>query len=122
MTPDESFKFRLYVSGNAPNSLQAIANLEELCETYLPGCHEIEIVDVFLDPQRALTESIFMTPTLVSVSPFPGCKIVGDLSQTEPILQILGLGSAKRRDFPGLKDRKSGPQQLRRLGSPVDDE
>ena len=106
----EMFTFRLYVSGKVPNSLQAIANLTALCDTYLPGRHEIEIVDVALDPKRALAESIFMTPTLVSVSPFPGRKIVGNLSQTEPILQILGLGSAARRSFPGLKDRHASQQ------------
>lgn len=104
MTP-EFFTFRLYVAGKVPNSLQAIANLTALCEEHLPGRHEIEVVDVFLDPARALTESIFMTPTLISVSPFPGCKIVGNLSQTEPILQILGLGPGLRRNFPGLKER-----------------
>lgn len=106
----EFFTFRLYVSGNVPNSLQAIENLTALCETHLPGRHEIEIVDVFLEPARALAESIFMTPTLVSVSPFPGRKIVGNLSQTEPILQILGLGPGQRRNFPGLKERGIGHQ------------
>ena len=109
----ETFTFRLYVAGNAPNSLQAIANLTQLCETHLPGRHEIEIVDVLVDPERALTDTIFLTPTLVTVSPQPGHRIVGTLSNTEPILQILGLGSAERPTFTGLKDRSSAPQ-LRR--------
>ena len=104
------FTFRLYVAGDAPNSLQAIANLAQLCETYLPDRHEIEIVDVLLNPKRALDESILMTPTLVTDSPYPGHRIVGTLSHTEPILQILGLGAAERRDFAGLKDRDSAPQ------------
>lgn len=107
---DEVFSFRLYIAGDAPNSLQAVANLGRLCRTHLPDRHEIEIVDVLLDPKRALTESIFMTPTLVTDSPYPGHRIVGNLSNTEPILQILGLGVAKRRDFPGLKDRTAAPQ------------
>jgi circadian clock protein KaiB len=104
------FSFRLYVTGDAPNSLQAIANLTQLCESYLPDRHQIEIVDVLLDPKRALTESILMTPTLVTDSPYPGHRIVGTLSHTEPILQILGLGAAQRRRFAGLKDRDSAPQ------------
>ena len=112
MTP-AVFTFRLYVAGDAPNSLQAIANLTQICETYLPDRHEIEIVDVLLDPKRALTELILMTPTLVTDSPYPGHRIVGTLSNTEPILQILGLGAAQRRVFPGLKDRDAAPQ-LRR--------
>jgi circadian clock protein KaiB len=107
------FTFRLYVAGDAPNSLQAMANLAQLCETYLPERHKVEIVDVLLDPKRALTESILLTPTLVTDSPYPGHRIVGTLSNTEPILQILGLGAAQRRVFAGLKDRDSAPQ-LRR--------
>lgn len=109
MTADV-FTFCLYIAGESPNSLQAIANLTQLCETHLADRHEIEIVDVLLDPKRALAESIFMTPTLVTDSPYPGHRIVGTLSNTEPILQILGLGAAKRRDFPGLKDRTGAPQ------------
>jgi circadian clock protein KaiB len=107
---DDIFAFRLYIAGDAPNSLQAIANLAQLCRTHLPDRHAIEIVDVLLEPKRALTESIFLTPTLVSESPYPGHRIVGTLSNTEPILQILGLGAARRRDFPGLKDRAAAPQ------------
>lgn len=107
------FTFRLYVAGDTPNSLLAIDNLMQLCETHLPDRHSIEIVDVLLDPNRALTEEIYMTPMLVSDSPYPGHRIVGTLSHTEPILQILGLGAAERRDFPGLKDRDASPQTLR---------
>ena len=106
----ETYFFRLYVIGNATNSLQAIDNLMKLCETYLPDQHEIEIVDILADPERALAEAIYMTPTLVSVSPYPGHRIVGTLSNTEPILQILGLGPANRRAFSGLKDRPAPPQ------------
>ena len=109
----ETFTFRLYVAGSEPNSLQAIANLTQLCETHLPGQHEIEVVDISVDRNRALDDAIFLTPTLVTVSPNPGHRIIGTLSNTEPILQILGLGSAQRRTFTGLKDRASAPQ-LRR--------
>ena len=114
----EIFNFRLYIAGKAPNSLQAMANLTDLCETYLPGRHEIEIVDVCLYPSRALADEIFMTPTLVSLSPYPGRRIVGTLSNTEPILQILGLGAAQRRTVPGLKERNPVPQ-LRPLAEPI---
>jgi len=101
---EEVFSFRLYIAGNASNSREAVANLTRLCEKYLVGRHEIEIVDICQDPGPALTEGIYMTPTLVMVSPDPGRRIVGTLSNTEPILQILGLRPAVRR-FPGLKGR-----------------
>lgn len=85
------FRFRLYVAGDALNSAQAVANLNALCQAYLPDRHEIEIVDVFLESKRVLADGIFMTPTLVKLAPPPIRRIVGTLSQTEPVLQALGL-------------------------------
>ena len=87
------FKFRLYVAGNTPNSTQALANLTALCRAHLPDRHEIEVVDVFRQPQRALTDGILMTPMLVKLAPSPELRIVGTLSQTQPVLQALGLGT-----------------------------
>ena len=101
MTPDV-FAFRLYVAGDAPNSLQAIANLTQMCETHLPGHYDIEIVDVLLDPKRALAEAIYMTPMLVTDSAGKGHRIVGTLSHIEPILQILGLPQPKEMTAPSL--------------------
>jgi circadian clock protein KaiB len=91
MTPTEQFKFRLFVAGNTPNSAQAMGNLSWLCETHLRGRHEIEVVDVFREPGRALAEGIFMTPTLLKLSPGPTVKVVGTLSQPRTILLALGL-------------------------------
>jgi circadian clock protein KaiB len=85
------FKFRLYVAGDAQNSTQAIANLTALCRTHLPGRHDIEVVDVFREPKRALADGIFMTPTLIKLAPSPARTIVGSLSQRQPLLQALGL-------------------------------
>ncbi len=86
------FRFRLYVAGEAPNSAQARANLFALCEAHLPGRHDIDVVDVFAEPERALADGIFMTPTLLKLSPSPSRRIVGTLHQTQPVLRALGLG------------------------------
>jgi circadian clock protein KaiB len=92
MTQRKKFKFRLYVAGNAPNSAQAVANLCALCEEHLLGRYEIEFVDVFLEPVRALDEGIFMTPTLLKLAPAPAPRrIVGTLSQKLPLMLALGL-------------------------------
>ena len=87
------FKFRLYVAGGAQNSAQALANLEALCRTHLPDRHEIEVVDVFREPNRALADGILMTPTLVKLSPAPVQRIVGTLSQMQIVLRALGLAT-----------------------------
>ena len=85
------YRFRLYVAGRALNSVQAIANLRALCAAHVPGRHEIEFVDVFLEPKRALADAVFMTPTLLKIAPGPQLRIVGTLSQTGPVLDVLGL-------------------------------
>ena len=84
-------KFRLYVAGDTQNSAQAVANLTAMCRTYLPDQYEIELVDVFREPKRALEDRILMTPTLVRLEPSPSGRIIGNLSQTQFVLQALGL-------------------------------
>ncbi len=85
------YRFRLYVADNTQNSEQAIVNLNAFCREHLPGPYEVEVVDVFHEPKRALADGIFLTPTLVKLAPSPMRKIVGTLSQVEPLLQALGL-------------------------------
>jgi circadian clock protein KaiB len=93
MSISKMFKFRLYIADETQNSGQALANLRSICNTYLPGKHEIELVDVFKDPDRAMQDRIFMTPTLVKLSPGNVETIIGTLSQTNLVLQVLGLGA-----------------------------
>jgi len=88
------FRFRLYVAGDATNSTQAIANLNALCREHLPKRHEIEVVDVFRHPERALHDGIFMTPALVKLSPSPVRNIIGALSNVDTVLLALGLDKA----------------------------
>ena len=93
MTRRTLFRFRLYVAGDAKNSLQALANLNALCRIHLPGQHEIEIIDVMQEPKRGLADGIYLTPTLVKMAPKPLRHIVGSLSQTNTVLLALGLDS-----------------------------
>lgn len=88
------FKFRLYVAGDAPNSVQAISNLKAICQAYTSNRYHIEIVDVLREPKRALVDGIFMTPTLVKLAPSPVRRIVGSLSQAQPVVEFFGLGVA----------------------------
>ncbi len=85
------YAFRLFVAGDTSNSLQAIANLQALCKACLPDRHSVEIVDVFLAPARALTDGVFMTPTLIKLEPLPARRIIGTLSQLNVVLQALDL-------------------------------
>lgn len=94
MNPTPSFKFRLYVAGDAYNSTQALSNLTAICQSHLPDRHHIELIDVLADPKRAHADGILLTPTLVKVGPAPVRRIVGTLNQLEVVLRALGLETA----------------------------
>lgn len=87
---------RLYVAGGAPNSLQAIANLEAICREHLKDGHKLEVVDVLKQPQRAMAEGVIVTPSLAKLSPLPAANVVGNLSDKDKVLLALGLGSTDR--------------------------
>ncbi len=90
---DGVYRFRLYVAGDAQNSATARANLTAICKASLADRHDIEVVDVLDDPGRAFADRIFMTPTLVRLSPGPVRTIVGTLSDTEKVLTAMGLSA-----------------------------
>ena len=87
---------RLYIAGDAPNSLQAIANLVEICHQHLKDGHKIEVVDVLKYPLRAMAQGVRVTPTLAKLSPGPIANIVGNLSDKRKVLVALGLGRKLR--------------------------
>ncbi len=91
MNNPDIFEFCLYVADDTVNSSCALANLRAICNRYLPERHKIELVDVFKEPGRALEDRIFMTPTLVKLTPGRVARIVGTLSQTSLVLEALGL-------------------------------
>lgn len=93
MSRRPSFKFRLYIAGDTENSAQALSNLTAFCGKHLENRHEIEIVDVFREPGRALEDRIFMTPTLVKLAPGHVQRIIGTLGQSLSVMQALGLGT-----------------------------
>jgi len=91
MTQPPPMKFRLYIAGDAPNSVLAVANLHAICQEHLPGRHEIEVVDVVSHPKKALADGVLLTPTLVKHAPNPVRTIVGNLSDRQAVLRTVGL-------------------------------
>ena len=85
------WELRLYVAGQTAKSLQAFANLKQICEEHLGGKYKIEVVDLMKNPELAKGDQIFALPTLVRKLPEPVRKIIGDLSNTERVLVGLDL-------------------------------
>jgi circadian clock protein KaiB len=83
-------KLRLYVAGNGPNSVHAIANAKALCSEHCASGYVLEIVDLMTHPLRALTDGIVVTPTLLRLSPPPLLRIIGTLSNKDEVLAALG--------------------------------
>ena len=85
-TASRAWELRLYVAGQTPKSLRAVANLKRICEEELAGQYHIEIIDLLERPQLAHGDEIIAVPTLVRKLPVPIRKIIGDLSDTEKVL------------------------------------
>jgi circadian clock protein KaiB len=84
-------RLRLYVADNSPASARARAHLEALCRRYLPGAYALEVIDVWLEPDRALADDVWVTPTLKKIAPPPAAVIWGDLTNTADVLAALGI-------------------------------
>jgi circadian clock protein KaiB len=80
------WQLRLYVAGQTPKCLTALANLKQICEEHLPGQYELEIIDLLENPRLAREDQILAIPTLVRKLPTPLRKIIGDLSNRERVL------------------------------------
>jgi circadian clock protein KaiB len=87
----EIFDLVLYVAGQTPKSLAAIANLHRICDDNIRTCFRVEVVDLQKDPQRAKEDQIVAIPTLVRKLPPPMKKIIGTLSDEENVLVGLNL-------------------------------
>jgi circadian clock protein KaiB len=88
---DEKWELRLYTAGQTPKSLAAFRNLKKVCDEYLPGRYEIEVIDLLANPRLAKDHQIVAIPTLVKKLPDPIRKIIGDLSDVERTLVGLDL-------------------------------
>jgi circadian clock protein KaiB len=91
-TPEPgAYNLRLYVAGQTPKSLAAIANLKAICEDHLSGRYSIEVIDLTITPQLAAGDQIVALPTLVRTLPPPLKRVIGDLSNTERVLVGLDI-------------------------------
>ena len=88
---NETWELRLYVAGQTPKSVAALANLKRYCEEHLVGRYTLEVIDLLKHPQLAEGDQILAIPTLVRKVPEPIRKIIGDLSNEEKVLVGLDI-------------------------------
>lgn len=79
------------MTGTTPRSARAIRNIRTICEDYLPGRYDLEVIDIYQHPDHVRAEQIIVTPTLVKQMPLPVRKLIGDLSDTARVLAGLDI-------------------------------
>jgi circadian clock protein KaiB len=93
MASQEAFgsKLRLYVARSTPSSVRAEHNLVIALEQLPEGFTftNVEIIDVFLQPKRAITDGVVVTPTLIGSTSHKRIVLIGDLSDQVQLKRIL---------------------------------
>ena len=82
---------RLYITGMTKRSARAIENLRTFCEKHLAGHYELQVIDVYQQPELARTEQIVAVPTLIKKLPLPLRRLIGDMSDEERVLVGLDI-------------------------------
>ncbi len=87
------YVLRLYVTGATARSLRAITNVKAICEQYLKGSYDLEVLDIYRHPEQLREDQIVAVPALVKRLPAPLRLLVGDLSRPEQVLSGLGIAA-----------------------------
>ena len=87
--PVTRYALRLYITGQTPRSRQSVENLRALCDKYIPGHFDLEVIDIYQQPAMAAAGQIIAAPTLIKSMPLPLRRLVGDFSDQNRV--ILGL-------------------------------
>jgi len=92
---NDKYILRLYITGTTSRSVLALTNLKKICEEYLEGRYELEVIDLYRMPNLAKDEQIIAAPTLIKKLPLPFRRIIGDMSDVEKVLMGLDLRKVK---------------------------
>jgi circadian clock protein KaiB len=87
----ETWQFELYVTGNTARSALAVENLQGICHDYLQGRCHVDVFNIMEHPELTVEKQISASPYLIKTYPLPERKMVGDLSDTNKVLQSLDI-------------------------------
>ena len=94
----ERYVLRLFVAGMTPRAGRAIENVRNVCKEHLDGRFELEVVDIYQQPELAKGEQIIAAPTLLKMLPLPLRRIIGDMSDRDRLLMGLDLAVHETAD------------------------
>jgi circadian clock protein KaiB len=90
---NEHYTLRLYIAGNNLRSQMAVENVKKICEEYLKGRYDLDVVDIYQDHSKNPVDLVLAAPTLVKKLPLPLRKVIGDMTRKEKVLVGLDLVS-----------------------------
>jgi circadian clock protein KaiB len=89
--PTSKYVLRLFVAGATARSCQAVLRVRRLCEAELKDNCELEVIDIYQQPELARSNQIVATPTLIKVLPRPVRRFIGNLLNTTGLFAELDL-------------------------------
>lgn len=93
----EKYVLRLFITGMTPKSVAAVENVRKICEENLKGRYELEVIDIYQQPQYAKNEQLLAAPTLIKKLPLPLRRLIGDMSNKERMIVGLDLVPKKEK-------------------------
>jgi len=99
----KTWKFAVYITGDATGSVSAINSLRQVCDSHLGDDYAIEVINLLEHPELARQHQILATPTVIRTFPLPERRVIGDLSIPELVVTYL--------DLPIHRDQTSGPRE-----------
>lgn len=91
----QGYVLRLCISGMTQRSRDAVVNLKRICDGHLDADYELEVIDLYQQPELAARYNVIATPTLLKEAPLPSRQLFGDLRDTEDVLRKLGIVDRK---------------------------
>lgn len=91
----EKLMLQLYVSGMSPKSLDAIRNINRICDQHLKDTYTLEIIDIYKHPELAAEHSVIFSPSLIKHYPLPKKILIGTLQDTDKVMKALGINIDK---------------------------
>lgn len=87
----QAYELRLFIIGASPNSIRAVENIKAICDEYLQGRYNLEIIDIHQQAKLAEDQNVVALPLLIKKTPGPERRLIGDMSDKQRVLKGLGL-------------------------------
>ncbi|HTR41563.1 MAG TPA: circadian clock KaiB family protein [Pseudomonadales bacterium] len=91
------YSLRLYITGSTPRSTRAVTSIRKLCEEHLHGRYQLEVIDIYQQPEHAVLAQIIAAPTLIKTLPLPLRRFIGNLSDSKKMLVALDINDSQKK-------------------------